>query len=89
MTIIRIKKILRTLKTLILTTALIHIAILIVVAISKADITYLNYFNILDVDLFFPNVVNGFFSQVLSLVLMLGVFAIIYFRRTKLAKVTK
>jgi len=63
---------------LVLATAIAHMLILFIAAIINADITYLNYFNILDVDLFFPGAEAGMLSHVLSVAAMVVIYSIIY-----------
>ena len=53
-------KYLSALKNLILFSASIHILLLIIYSVIKLDITHLNYFNILDFDLFFPNIISNY-----------------------------
>jgi len=62
----------------VLLTAVIHMFLLFAAAIMNADMAYLNYFNILDIDLFFPGVEQGLVSQLISIAAMALVYAVIY-----------
>jgi len=73
----------------VLLTAIIHMFLLFAAAAINADITYLNYFNILDIDLFFPGVEYGLLSQVLSIAAMVVLYVIIYFYFTGKSKQVK
>ncbi|RDG28618.1 hypothetical protein DV872_25905 [Oceanispirochaeta sp. M1] len=75
-----IKNILRTFKIGIFFTALIHIVILVIISILKSDIKYLNYYNILDIDLFIPNIIDGYLSQIFSFVTIVIILSAIYIR---------
>ncbi len=72
-------KYLLVLKRLILFSAITHIILLIIYSFIRLDITYLNYFNILDLDLFFPNIIYGYFSQIVSILVILIIYFFIYF----------
>lgn len=67
----------------ILLTAVIHVFLLFIASIINADIIHLNYFNILDVDLFFPGVEIGLLSQILSVVAIIIIYVTIYIYFTK------
>ena len=73
------------LKNLTLLTAFIHIFLLVIYAFMKLDFTYLNYFNILDIDLFFPNVIKGYFNNILAVIILLIVYFTFYFFAQKKA----
>jgi len=74
------------LKKLILFSAISHIILLILYSIINLTIIPLNYFNILDLDLFFPNIINGHLSQILSLIIIAIIYWIIYFFSSKKIK---
>lgn len=74
------------LKKLILFTAIIHLILLVFYSIIKYKIIYLNYFNILDLDLLFPKIINGFLSQIFSILIILIIYLIIFFKFTKTEK---
>jgi hypothetical protein len=71
------------LKKLILFSAISHIILLILYSIINLTIIPLNYFNILDLDLFFPNIINGHLSQILSLIIIAIIYWTIYFFSSK------
>jgi hypothetical protein len=71
------------LKNLILFSAIIHILSLIIYSIIQLEVIHLNYFNVLDFDLFFPNIINGFFSLILSIIVLLILYLIFYFNLKK------
>jgi hypothetical protein len=49
-----------------LVTAALHMVILLLFALVKADVTVINYFNIMRLDLFLPSVGRGWFYTILS-----------------------
>ena len=61
-----------------LISAIIHIVILLFITIKERDIVYLNYFHILNINLFFKGVEVGILSQVISIVLMVIIYIIIF-----------
>jgi uncharacterized membrane protein len=67
-------KYLNALFLLMLLSAIIHMAILFFLAIKTADIYVLNYLNILDVDLFLPNILNSVFGNIFSLFVMVLIY---------------
>ena len=67
----------------ILFSAFVHIFLIIVFFVTNLDITLLNYFNILDIDLFFPNIASGFLSQILSILVMIFIYILIFLFFTK------
>jgi len=73
-------------KKFILFVACIHLAIIIVYAVMYQDITILNVFNIMDLDLFFPDIFDGLWSQMLSVVTMTGLFCVFFIFFTKKPK---
>jgi len=62
---------------LMLFSAIVHMIILFFKAIKSLDIYVLNYFNILDIDLFYPNIFNSFLGNVFSLIFMIVIYFII------------
>ena len=68
---------------LILFSAVFHIILIIIYSIVNLDITHLNYFNILDIDLFFPGIIDGPLSQVFSILMIAIIYLIIYSVFTK------
>jgi|GEM_PF-751963 hypothetical protein len=73
----------KALTGLVLLSASIHIVILVIYSIINLDIRYLNYFNIIDVDLFLPEIADGPLSQILSIITIVVVFIVIYAGLTK------
>jgi len=67
------------LKKLILFSAFSHIFILIIFFIIKRDITVFNYFSILELNLFFPFIGHGLFSQIISFFIVLSIYLIFCF----------
>ncbi|MDP6155754.1 MAG: hypothetical protein QGH39_12255 [Candidatus Thermoplasmatota archaeon] len=68
---------------LVLFSAITHIIILLYKSISTADPVIMNYFNILDLELFFKGIEKGTLSQVLSFVVVLGIYVTIFFLFTR------
>lgn len=68
---------------LVLFSAITHIIILVYKSVSTLDPVIMNYFNILDLELFFQGIENGALSQVLSAVVMLGIYVTIFFLFTR------
>ena len=68
---------------LILLSAFTHLGILAVQFVRTGDAEILNYFNILDVDLFFPAIAVGPFSQVVSVLTIVGLYLVIVLFFTK------
>jgi len=54
----------------VLLTALIHIGVLVFTAFKNGSIKYLNYFQILGLKEFWPKIINGKISDVISISLM-------------------
>ena len=63
---------------LILFSALVHIFILVIHAVREKDVSILNYFNILDMDFFFPGIADGVLSNVLSVGVMVVIFGLFF-----------
>lgn len=64
------KKIWSSFLKFVLLTALIHVGVLVFSAIKNGDIKFLNYFQILGLAQFWPKIINGWVSDVLSVVIM-------------------
>ena len=73
------------LKHLMLFSAITHVLLLIIYSIIKMDIRYLNYFDILDFDLVFHNIINGALSQFLSILVIFTIYLIffLFFKKAK------
>lgn len=63
---------------LILLSAIVHLVLLAILVFINKDITILNYFNVIDLDLFFPNIAHGILSQVLSAAAMAVLYLILF-----------
>jgi len=68
----------QALKYLILFSATTHLLILALFAIINSDYVLLNYFNILDLDFFFPSIIEGVTSQLLSVATMAALYLFFY-----------
>jgi len=68
---------------LVLVSGIMHAFLLLIFSIAKLNAAYLNYFNILDVDLFFPSIAKGALSQILSIISIITAYLIIYLYFTK------
>jgi hypothetical protein len=64
-----LRRILHSIKVVVLFSAATHLTLLAVYAVMTQSILPLNYFNIIDLDLFFPEIIEGTMSQILSFVL--------------------
>jgi len=58
--------------------AVIHMAIISFWLLLTRDVYIFNYFNILDLDLFFPNMLNSVWGNLFSLVFMVSFYLIIF-----------
>lgn len=74
------RRLLDALKKLILFSAIFHMCILIGLAVAKGDIVILNYFNILDLDLFWPGIIEGPISLIASLATAISLTGFFYWR---------
>ena len=77
--LIRKNRYIDALKKFVVFTAIIHIYLLIVYSIMKSDIMHLSYFNIIGLNLFLPDIMNGVFSQIVSIIIIVTIYFIIYF----------
>ena len=88
-----VKKIVKSFFRFVLLTALLHIGVLVFTAIKNGNIKFLNYFQILGLDEFWPKITNGKLSDVLSIILMTTIFlSFLIFgliKRTRTEKVEK
>ncbi|HOJ39180.1 MAG TPA: hypothetical protein PKX93_12140 [bacterium] len=64
--------------SLILFSAILHLILLAALAVQYRDLTFLNYFHILELHRFFPRLVTGQLTHFLSLVAIFFLFLIIY-----------
>jgi hypothetical protein len=70
-----VKKIVKSFFKFVLLTALLHIGVLIFTAIKNGNIKFLNYFQILGLNEFWPKIINGKLSDILSISIMTMVFS--------------
>ena len=63
----------------ILFSATLHILLLLIFFVFKRDLTLINYFNIIGLNLFFPEVGQGLASQIFSLLTMVVIYGLIFF----------
>jgi len=75
-------KFLAAVLNLVLLSGVIHMVILIIDSIIKLDMSRFNFFDIVDLDLFFPNIAHGPISQILST--LIAVSIIVFFYRLSL-----
>lgn len=61
-----------------LTSALIHNLILLFKAIKYKDIKYINFFQILGLDEFWPEITKGWTSDLISFLIMLGIMTVFF-----------
>lgn len=69
-------------KTMLLS-ASIHMLILFFFAAKAHQYELLNYFNILDLDFFFPNIAKGYVSMLLATLTVVVVYLYFFVRRNK------
>lgn len=72
------ERILRTIIQAFFFFAITHSAILVILAITRSDLTFLNLFNIYDLEKFFPGIDQGLPSFLIGGILMAIVFVISY-----------
>lgn len=77
------------LKKTILFSAAIHLILLLIYSIIKRDFIYVNYFNMLDLELLFPDIIKGTLSQIFSAMIMATIYFVMYFFFTKGRKYSK
>ncbi len=76
-------KYLQTLKQAILFSAITHIAIIIIIGIKEQNIDTLNYFKILQLDYFFPRLVQFPYSTAISLIIFAGLCVLLFIKKDK------
>ncbi|MFA6215624.1 MAG: hypothetical protein WC768_03585 [Patescibacteria group bacterium] len=69
---------LQALVRVVLFSATVHLFLLVVFSVIKKDIVTLNYFKIIGLDLFFPNIASGVGSQILSMITMLVLYSLFF-----------
>ena len=67
------------LKNVMLFSAIFHMIMIAIYSIVKMNTVKFNFFNILDLDLFFPNMIKGNLSQIFSIIAFVIVYCIFYF----------
>ncbi len=67
------------LKNVMLFSAIIHIIMIAIYSIVKLNTIKFNFFDILDLDLFFPNIIKGNLSQIFSIIAFIIVYCIFLF----------
>ena len=67
------------LKNVMLFSAIIHMIMIAIYSIVKLNTVKFNFFDILDLDLFFPNMIKGNLSQIFSIIAFVIVYCIFYF----------
>jgi len=73
-------KYLHAIKETIFYSALMHLVILILISIRENNLLVLNYFNILDIDYFFPQILDFTFSTLSSFALFIGLFVVLLYK---------
>jgi len=74
---------LNTLVKFILFSAVLHILLLAIAFVFKRDLTAVNYFNVVGLNLFFPEIGQGLASQIFSLLTMVVIYGLIFFVSNK------
>lgn len=70
-------KYLAAIKKTILYSAILHIFFLVVISLTEKDLRILNYFNILDLEYFFPAILDFPFSTIISFIIFAALFGVI------------
>ena len=80
------KHLFSALKKTILTCATAHLILLVIYSLSTNDFNVLNLFNIIDIDLFFPYLGEGFFYFIISYIFIGSIYLYYYLRESKKKK---
>ncbi len=67
-------KYIKALKRTILFSAVVHLSILLGYALFTNNFKILNLYNILDLEFIFPNILNGSFSDISSLIVLIIIY---------------
>ena len=67
------------LKNVMLFSAIVHMIMIAIYSIVKLNTIKFNFFDILDLDLFFPNIIKGILSQILSIIAFVIAYCIFFF----------
>jgi len=70
-------KYINTLFILMLFSAIVHMLVVFYSALTSRDLYVVNYFNILDLDLFYPNIFNSFIGNIFSIFFVVTIYLII------------
>ena len=70
-------KYLNALLILMMFSAGVHMLVLSCLAVASGSLYVLNYFNILDLDLFYPNIFNSFGGNIFSIFFVVAIYSII------------
>ena len=70
-------KYLNALFILMLFSAIVHMLVVFYFALTSGDFYIFNYFNILDLDLFYPNIFNNFIGNIFSILFVVFIYLII------------
>lgn len=62
---------------LMLFSAIIHMLVLFCLTLTSGNLYIVNYFNILDLDLFYPDIFNSFFANIFSIFFVFVLYIII------------
>lgn len=73
-----VKKIGKSFLKFVLLTAIVHIGILVFITIKEGNIKILNYFSILSLNQFWPKIVDGWKSDLLSLIIMVSIISVFF-----------
>ena len=68
---------------LLLISAVIHFSIMVLALLINQNTLLLNFFDIIDLDLFLPGIINGTTNQILSAIVIIFLYIIIYLFFTK------
>jgi len=68
---------LNALLILMLFSAILHTVLLLFLILKTRDLYVINYFNILDIDSFYPNIFNSFLGNALSIVFTVVIYLVI------------
>lgn len=74
------------LKNVMLFSAIVHMIMIAIYSIVKLNTVKFNFFDILDLDLFFPNMIKGNLSQVFSIIAFVIVYCLFLFIKKEKSK---
>lgn len=79
-------KYITALKNVMLFSAIFHMIMIAIYSIVKLNTVKFNLFDILDLDLFFPNIIKGNLSQIFSIIAFVIIYCIFYFIKKEKSK---